>query len=37
MYIFCFFSSFFHSKSIKFEDSSMKEEELQYFFLKMTP
>jgi hypothetical protein len=37
MYIFCFFSSMLHNKAVKFEDNSMKEEELQEFILKMTP
>jgi hypothetical protein len=34
MYIFCFFSSVLHNKAVfilKFEDNSMKEEELQEF------
>jgi hypothetical protein len=40
MYIFCFFNSILHNKAIftlKFEDKSMKEEELQDLNLKMTP
>jgi hypothetical protein len=40
MYIFCFFSSILHNMGIfilKFEDNSMKEEELKEFNLNMTP